>query len=101
MAKIFLIIFSFFFVSTAFAQVVSIAPIMINGVSYSKVNYMILKTNVVSKIQNRNITPLSYSDVSNWIAMANRELQVCKFSLTNVTQKNLIDKINQAISLCP
>ena len=56
-----------------------------------------LKQELVTKIRNRRIVPVQYQDFQNWITEFNTENKRCRFVLRNVTQENLLDKLNDAL----
>lgn len=56
------------------------------------------KTELVGKMRNRATTPLSYRDLNLWVAEFNRENRRCRFTFTGITERNLLDKLNNALS---
>ena len=56
------------------------------------------RAELVGLVRNRARTPISYTDFQLWIKDVNTENKRCRFVLRNVTQANLLDKLNDALS---
>ena len=59
--------------------------------------YSQLKPALVNQVKERNTKLLSYREVELWQAAWNKENEKCKFVASDVTQDNLVDKLNSAL----
>ena len=59
--------------------------------------YSQLKPALVNRVKERNTKRLSHREVELWQAAWNRENEKCKFSLNGITEKNIVDKLNDVL----
>ena len=59
--------------------------------------YSQLKPALVNRVKERNTKRLSHREVELWQAAWNRENEKCHFSLSDVTNENLVDKFNEKL----
>lgn len=92
-----LAVFGIYFGSNILGGLIKPEPIIatISGIELNQVQYDSLKTGLKTKIANRNkILPIN-SDVQKWVEVMNLELKKCILTNVSITEKNIVDIINQ------
>lgn len=75
-----------------------IADVQLAGEKFTPYEYGQLKTSLIARVNERKTKLLSYREAGFWQATWNRENEKCKFVMTEVTEENVVDKANDALS---
>ena len=70
--------------------------ITLGAAQFTPAEYSALRTNVSFAVKNMKVAPLTQEQVKLWFEIANKEVSKCR--LKNVTEKNLIGKINDCVA---
>ena|SRR3990167_6449087 len=89
--------FGIYFGSSMLSGIIEPEPIVaiISGVELNQVQYDVLKTDLKTKIANRDkILPIN-TDVQKWVEIMNLELKKCVLTNVSINKNNIVDIINQ------
>src|SRR3990167_7359355 len=70
--------------------------ITLGAAQFTPAEYSALRTNVSFAVKNMKAAPLTQEQVKLWFEIANKEVPKCQ--LKNVTDKNIISKINDCVA---
>jgi len=71
--------------------------VILGEIILTKEQYNLLKTNLIQKVSDNKTSPMTIKEANQWLDIVKNE---CKnFVLDNVTDKNLIQTINNKLSL--
>ena len=71
--------------------------VILGEIILTKEQYNLLKTNLIQKVSDNKTSPMTIKEANQWLDIVKNE---CKnFVLDNVTDKNLIQMINNKLSL--
>jgi len=74
--------------------------VKIQGTTYTKENYDLLKADVIGKVEKMKTKPLTWDDARKWTEVASLELKDCPITLK--AGDNIVDVINARVKTgCP